>query len=82
MFSQQLNKLLTNQILKTNLDRPSKNSTGLMSRGTSKELVFGLSYLKAPLPIKPLAILLYLDRKWSFRIFGKSRSPTNECQKP
>jgi len=37
---------------------------------------------KAPLPIVPLAILLYLDRKWSFRIFGKGRSPTNECQKP
>lgn len=60
-----------NRTLKTNLDRPSKNSTGLMSRGTSKELVFGLSYLKAPLPIKPLAILLYLDQKWSFRIFGQ-----------
>ena len=72
----------TNQILKNNLDRLSKNSTGLMSRGTSKELVFGLSYLKAPLPIKPLAILLYLDRKWSFRIFGQGRSSINGCQKP
>jgi len=57
---------LTNQILKTNLDRPSKNSTGLMSRGTSKELVFGLSYLKAPLPIDFLAIILCLNEIRSF----------------
>ena len=71
-----------NRTLKTNLDRPSKNSTGLMSRGTSKELVFGLSYLKAPLPIDPLAVILCLNEIRSFRIFGQGQSSTNGYQKP
>ena len=53
-----------------------------MSRGTSKELVFGLSYLKAPLPIKPLAILLYLDRSGAFEFSGKAVLPQMGTRNP